>query len=595
MQHASPPAPVVTHPAVLDRLLAKAEDALYTHAEAARAAAQEVVSLASTDRLVRHRVRAETILVILDAQAGQAVDAIHRGLRLSSVATASGLSAEAARIHNVIGAAYDTLELPERAIQSYETGLAFASRAGDAVTQWRLQTNLGVAWSRLGDELRALQHLDQACELAQSAGLESRLGRVHLNRALCHRNLGDLEAAEEALAAARACVAASGHRRTEPFLGVQEGLLLAAQGQSSEALACLERAASVAEAEGLPFAESSARVERAALLRTLPAPNGDLDRALAEARRALEAAEALQGEEAAVRAHVELSMVHEAAGDLAAALHHQRRLQALRESAWRRRTAAEVGTLRVVHEVEALRREQEVLKSANERLRLLNREKAEFMAIATHDLRSPLSLVAMLAEQLQDADRVIDVGRAGQILEASADRMMGIIDRLLATDALERGARKTHIQSVDVRASVLAAADAARLSASKKGIRLEVEASSGLLARADPGALDQVLVNLVDNAVKFTPPGGSVLVRAVRVADTVRIDVLDTGPGLTDDDLTRVFGKFARLSATPTGDESSHGLGLYVVRQLTERMGGRVEAARRSSGGARFGVTLPVP
>ena len=116
--------------------------------------------------------------------------------------------------------------------------------------------------------------------------------------------------------------------------------------------------------------------------------------------------------------------------------------------------------------------------------------------------------------------------------------------------------------------------------------------SRGFLMAA---GLEQALVNLVGNAVKFSNPHTVVETVIETHEDSVRIHVLDRGPGLTSDDLERAFRKFARLSARPTAGESSTGLGLYITHRLLERMGGQVEAGVRSGGGARFTLILPGP
>jgi two-component system sensor histidine kinase/response regulator len=110
----------------------------------------------------------------------------------------------------------------------------------------------------------------------------------------------------------------------------------------------------------------------------------------------------------------------------------------------------------------------------------------------------------------------------------------------------------------------------------------------------DPGAIEQVLENVVSNAVKFSPAGTTVLVSVQPDGGTGVVDVEDQGPGISSADRERLFAKFSRLSARPTGGESSTGLGLSIVKTLTEAMGGEVSLESPPGRGARFRVRLPV-
>lgn len=111
---------------------------------------------------------------------------------------------------------------------------------------------------------------------------------------------------------------------------------------------------------------------------------------------------------------------------------------------------------------------------------------------------------------------------------------------------------------------------------------------------ADPNVLVQALDNLISNAVKYSPPGKPIVVRQLTVSDQIRIEVQDQGPGLTAEDQKKLFGKFARLSAKPTGGEPSVGLGLSIVRRMMEAMRGRVGCESEPGQGATFFVELPV-
>lgn len=469
--------------------------------------------------------------------------------------------------------------------------LARVVDAGDVAA--KAETNLGVAWSRMGDDQQALEHFRRALELASAAGRPDRQGRLHLDIAISQRRLGDLTRARASLVHARESIDRSGHRRSLPALAVQKGLVLVDEGEHAAGIERLEQAAALAEEQALRPVASVAYAAVAAALRRAPAPLGDPARAVEAAKRSLDAAQSQDSDVLVCEALDELSRCNEAAGDLPSALAHHRELLARRQAVAKRRERSNVAALRVVHEVETLRKERAVLRSTNERLVNINREKAEILAIVSHDLRSPLTLMTMLADQLQEPAGVINPKRAGAILESSAMRMLAVLDRLITTEALERGGLGDRRRPVDITAVAATAIEALTMRAEQKGISLTQAGERPLWVTADPTGMGQIAHNLIDNAVKFSSLGGQIEVRAQRTSDGVELVVLDRGPGFRGNDLDAVFGKFTRLTARPTGGESSHGLGLYVVRRMAEEMGGEAFALNRPDGGAAVGVRLP--
>ena len=154
------------------------------------------------------------------------------------------------------------------------------------------------------------------------------------------------------------------------------------------------------------------------------------------------------------------------------------------------------------------------------------------------------------------------------------------------------GPRPAWIRATLGRALVARECAAYGAAAERKGQRIEVEAAASFV-RGDAGRLYEVVDNLLNNAVKYTPPGGALRLSLEERAGHVRLTVADSGPGLLPEDREKLFQRFQRLSAKPTGGESSTGLGLAIVKQLVELHGGRVWAESDGPGtGSRFVVEL---
>jgi len=242
-----------------------------------------------------------------------------------------------------------------------------------------------------------------------------------------------------------------------------------------------------------------------------------------------------------------------------------------------------------------------LLEAANEKVRTaaaelkrLNEEKSTFLGIAAHDLRNPLGVILGYAEMLRDEEfpRRESSEMAMKIV-AAAERVRDLVAGLIEVSAAEAGKVALERRPCDLLGISRKVVDAHVDPASRKeiGIRLE---GTPVVVTGDPGAIEQVVENVVSNAVKFSPRGSTVVVSVRLDGGAGLVDVEDEGPGVSEPDRARLFEKFARLSARPTGGESSTGLGLSIVKTLTEAMGGQVSLESPPGRGARFRVRLPL-
>jgi len=248
------------------------------------------------------------------------------------------------------------------------------------------------------------------------------------------------------------------------------------------------------------------------------------------------------------------------------------------------------------------------LKHARERLREMNEEKNEFMGIVAHDLRNPLGAVTgyseMVLEEMESLrpapgeEFTRSVGEATEFAVRIRDvsrRMTEMVQNLLDANRIERGEMKLNLAPADLSALVASVVETQRPRAQAKQQNLQLESdASPINALVDAGIMSQVLENLVSNAVKYSPPGKNIFVRLRKTASTVRCEVQDEGPGLSADDQKKLFGKFARLSAKPTGGEHATGLGLSIVKRLVEAMHGQVWCESEPGRGATFIVQFPL-
>ncbi|MCX6954494.1 MAG: transporter substrate-binding domain-containing protein [Verrucomicrobia bacterium] len=231
---------------------------------------------------------------------------------------------------------------------------------------------------------------------------------------------------------------------------------------------------------------------------------------------------------------------------------------------------------RLARELKERIRLQREIEDAHNQLVRLNEEKSELLQVAAHDLRGPLTsmqLVVDASTRLQ----AVPGPEALRMVEQQVKQMSAILNDVLDVEALESGRRDFTMERIE--AAELARSSVARLSpiAANKQIRLEFTCDETLPpVKADRTALNQIGDNLLSNAIKFSPRGSTVRVVLRPWNGFVRLEVHDQGPGVPVSETERIFAKYVRGSARPTGGEKSTGLGLSIVRQLASAMNGRV-------------------
>ena len=241
---------------------------------------------------------------------------------------------------------------------------------------------------------------------------------------------------------------------------------------------------------------------------------------------------------------------------------------------------------------------EKIVEERTRELREANRLKDQFMAMLSHELRSPLGAIRMWASLLRsgklDAERT---ARAIEAIERSAITQGQLVEDLLDVSRITAGKLVLDARPIDLAAVAEAAVDAVRTDAEAKQVRLEqvFELGEGRI-QGDPARLQQVVWNLLANAVKFSPRGGRVLLRLARADGQAIISVRDEGEGIAPEFLPHIFEPFRQADSTSTRAYGGLGLGLGIVRHLVELHGGTVRAESAGPGqGATFIVRLPMP
>jgi signal transduction histidine kinase len=225
----------------------------------------------------------------------------------------------------------------------------------------------------------------------------------------------------------------------------------------------------------------------------------------------------------------------------------------------------------------------------------LERARSDFVATASHELRTPLAAVYGAVRTLRRDDRPVDPELDAQLLtmiETEAERLRDIIEQILVSADIDRDAIRLTTEECDLR-ELCESALASAAMRSPETFAFELEAPRDIVVHCDPSRLRQVLVNLLDNAVKYSPGGGTISVVVRPQHGTVLIEVTDPGIGVPPEVRELIFEKFFRVDPEMQRGVGGSGLGLYISRELVERMGGGLRVRPRPGAGSTFVIDLP--
>jgi two-component system, OmpR family, phosphate regulon sensor histidine kinase PhoR len=229
------------------------------------------------------------------------------------------------------------------------------------------------------------------------------------------------------------------------------------------------------------------------------------------------------------------------------------------------------------------------------RVRRLETVRRDFISNVSHELRTPLASLRALTETLQDG--ALDDPKAAHRfigrIQTEVDALTQMAAELLELTRIESGQLPLEFTSAAPEALMISSADRMRAQAERAGVTVQVECPAGLpKVRADVPRLEQVLVNLIHNSVKFTSPGGHITLSSERDESFVRFAVHDTGVGIPAEDLLRIFERFFRVDRSRSGGGT--GLGLSIARHIVEAHGGRIWAESEEGRGSTFYFTIPI-
>lgn len=274
-----------------------------------------------------------------------------------------------------------------------------------------------------------------------------------------------------------------------------------------------------------------------------------------------------------------------------------------------RKLRSTLSALKVQHELSGKQKEEldtksnqlfdnnEQLKQANNRLKEMNEEKNEFIRLVAHDLKNPLSRIMGLAHliEMEPNEKVEAEKEKLDYIKQSVEEMNSLIERFLDVNRIESGQQKIQFISTSIPNLIKEECDHFSIQAKEKAIDILLQQHNPIPEiNSDPQVLKLIFSNLLSNAIKFSPHHQPVVVVIDKNQHHITVSVKDNGPGLNESDKQKIFKKYTRLSARPTGNESSSGLGLYLVKQMSEKIGIKITYESEIGKGTEMIMHVPL-
>lgn len=227
-------------------------------------------------------------------------------------------------------------------------------------------------------------------------------------------------------------------------------------------------------------------------------------------------------------------------------------------------------------------------------LNYINNEKNNFLGMAAHDLRNPLGIIQQASKHLQRADLSEEKKKSlTEMIQKSANSMQHLLNDLLDISAIENSNLKMHKLTVNLTEIIKERIEYFLPKAQIKHIEIDANLPSSTMLEVDPTRITQVIDNLISNAVKYSPEHFQISISIEKHSDYVRVNIIDQGPGINEEDVPKLFKAFNRLGHRTTGGESSHGLGLSICLKIIQAHNGKIGYQDNPEGGSHFYFELP--
>ncbi|MES2764847.1 MAG: tetratricopeptide repeat protein [Bacteroidota bacterium] len=463
-----------------------------------------------------------------------------------------------------------------------------------------LLSDMGSAYLTRGEYEKSLRSYEEALPLSELAGDGYQTVILHCMMSSLFFETGAFKKGWDALEKARQQLTGSQSALLESMIFHFEGVGYKAEKEFLKARISIEKCLAIALEIG-----NTKMICAALLLKGMALEEqSQHEEAILTLNELIEKAETqhYKGEEY-YKACEALCRIHESLYDFQNATIHYKKFYEIKKEQSKLQSEFTTAAMLVEFETKKTQQQAEIyrlknveLAEANEQLVVMSNERKEFISIAAHDLKNPLFAIKMLVDSTRSSNPHIPphVVEALADIESASGGMLELVQNLLDTEAIETGKLQFNKQDFKASESVFTIIERYRDAMLLKTLSIHTEIDEDIMIFNDQRYFLQVIDNLLSNAVKYSPFKKNIFVRLFKNPENgkMRLEIQDEGPGISADDMTKLFGKFQRLSARPTGNEHSTGLGLAIVKMLVEAMDGQIFCESEIGTGSIFIVEM---
>lgn len=506
---------------------------------------------------------------------------------------------------NCVGIINDNLNNFSNALKAYFRALKIYEQIPENKKIAIVLSNIGLIYTNIKDFKNALKFYSQALDIAEEEDDKESLLVTHINIGLTHNQLGNHEESLKFLNEALELAESRNDRRRTSIALDHIAETNIAIGKIPEAYKLFDQSKEIK----LELDDKKGLVKIYGTVGQLNLLENNIAGAKENLHKALDIASDLGMKRSIHELHKSLSEAYEKIDDASNALYHlkiayRKELELLKEESdlkaknistqleiEQAQKEAEIQRLKNIELAKAL----EDVKKLNINLKELNDEKNEFMAIAVHDLKNPLQNILSTARIMKRSSDLPqnEINEFTSNIISQTDRMFGLIKKLLNHNAIEQGEIRIKNSVFEVNEIANDLISNFKEEAEKKSLQLDIKLlPETAVLFTDKDILYEILQNLLSNAIKFSPSGKNIFFGIEDSENEIRFEIKDEGPGFTPEDRSKMFAKFARLSAKPTAGEHSTGLGLSIVKKLCEFIGAKIRLESEPGKGSKFIISL---
>ncbi len=512
------------------------------------------------------------------------------------ITSSLGMKREEASALNVLGIALSNLGDHSNSLANYFSALKIAEELNNKKLQSQILNNISNCYHWMKELENSLEYSQQAIDLAIEVGNPSDICSLKSNLGYLFSSLKRYDEAldlmNDSLRMNRETVN-NNDALAKTYNNIAAVYL--EQEKYNEALDCYFKSLEIVSESK----DESTLAHTSLLIGLAYYKMGEFNKALKHQEESLEIANKINSKKLQNRINQSLADTYEALGEYEKAYYCFETYFKLESQATKEFSDLKVKYLNITHKVDVAKKEAEILHDKNEELDALNKklkalheEKDEFLGIAVHDLKNPLNGISLAASGLVKNIDKLSQEKFDSVIQRIAsvtDRMKLILSNLLDVNAIESGEYNLNFKTVNISALLNEIIFHFKNTADEKSITIEFENKAGeLFYSTDETAFTEILENLISNAIKYSEKGRSVHVVLSEGKDNFKIQIIDSGLGIKEEEQDKVFKKFAKISNKPTAGENSTGLGLSIVKKLTELLGGKISFKSVYGSGTTF-------